>query len=252
MTNPHGSWIWYELLTTDADAALAFYTKVVGWTPSKFEGAPSDYTILNAGADGVGGVMKNPTPTPPAWYGYIGVDDVDATVAKIEALGGKVDMPPTTMEQVGRMAMVADPQSARFYVMRGASPEASNAYARQGMGKASWNELQTSDDAAALDFYGQVFGWRKDGAMPMPWGEYSFLRGAADPEVWGAMMPREKADQPIGWSFYFRVGQIDEAKARVEQGGGTVLQGPMEVPGGEWVLVARDPQGAVFGLVGTK
>lgn len=252
MTNPHGSWIWYELLTTDADAALAFYTKVVGWTPSKFEGAPSDYTILNAGADGVGGVMKNPTPTPPAWYGYIGVDDVDATVAKIEALGGKVDMPPTAMEQVGRMAMVADPQGARFYVMRGASPEASNAYARQGMGKASWNELQTSDDAAALDFYGQVFGWQKDGAMPMPWGEYSFLRGATDPEVWGAMMPREKADQPIGWSFYFRVGQIEEAKARVEQGGGTVLQGPMEVPGGEWVLVARDPQGAVFGLVGTK
>ena len=252
MTNPHGSWIWYELLTTDADAALDFYTKVVGWTPSKFEGAPSDYTILNAGDDGVGGVMKNPMPTPPAWLGYIGVDDVDATVAKIESLGGKVHMPPTTMDQVGRMAMVEDPQGVKFYVMRGASPEASNAYARQGMGKASWNELQTSDDTAALDFYGQVFGWQKDGGMPMPWGEYSFLHGATDPEVWGAMMPREKAENPIGWSFYFRVADIEEALARVKANGGTPLHDPMEVPGGERVFFSVDPQGATFGLVAAK
>ncbi|MBO9621291.1 MAG: VOC family protein [Sphingomonas sp.] len=252
MTNPHGSWIWYELLTNDAPAALDFYTRVVGWTPTKFEGAPSDYTILNAGGEGLGGVMPNPMPTPPAWLGYIGVDDVDAMVAKIESLGGKVHMPPTTMEQVGRMALVEDPQGVKFYVMRGESPEASKAYDRRGMGKASWNELSTTDDAAALQFYGEVFGWQKDGAMPMPWGDYSFLRGASDAEVWGAMMPRENEGQPIGWGFYFRVGQIDEAKARIEQGGGTVRAGPMEVPGGEWVVMATDPQGAAFGLVGTK
>jgi len=252
MTNPHGSWIWYELLTSDAAAALDFYTKVVGWAPSKFPGAPGDYTILNAGGEGVGGIMPNPMPTAPTWLGYIGVEDVDATVAKIESLGGQVHMPPTTMDQVGRMALVADPQGARFYVMRGASPEASTAYDRLGTGKASWNELQTGDDAAALDFYGRVFGWKKDGAMPMPWGDYSFLRGAADEQAWGAMMPREKAEHPIGWNFYFRVPDIEEAHAKVTANGGKPVCDIMEVPGGERVFYATDPQGTGFGLVAAK
>lgn len=252
MTNPHGSWIWYELLTTDADAALDFYTKVVGWTPSKFEGAPSDYTILNADGEGVGGVMKNPMPTAPAWLGYIGVDDVDATVAKIESLGGKVHMPPTTMDQVGRMALVEDPQGAKFYVMRGESPEASTAYGRMELGKGSWNELQTSDDAAALDFYSEVFGWKPAGAMPMPWGNYSFLTLGTEEEMWGAMMPREKPENPIGWNFYFRVPDIEEAFEKVKANGGTPMHDPMEVPGGERVFFSTDPQGAGFGLVAPR
>lgn len=252
MTNPHGSWIWYELLTTDADAAIDFYGKIIGWTPSRFPGSPADYTILNAGADGVGGVMKNPMPTAPAWLGYIGVDDVDATVVKIESLGGKVHMPPTTMEQVGRMAMVEDPQGAHFYVMRGESPEASRAYGRRELGKGSWNELQTTDDAAAFGFYGQLFGWRKAGAMPMPWGEYSFLQAASDPEPWGAMMPREKAEHPVGWNFYFRVPDIEDAHAKVKANGGAPVCDIMEVPGGERVFFATDPQGAGFGLVAPK
>ncbi len=249
MTNPHGSWIWYELLTSDADAALDFYTQLVGWTPSKFEGAPSDYTILNAGDDGIGGVMPNPMPTGSIWLGYVGVDDVDASVAQMERLGATVHMPATTMEGVGRMAMLADPQGAMLYVMRGSSPESSNAFGRTAMGKVSWNELQTGDDAAALDFYGEVFGWQPDGAMPMPWGNYSFLRVPADELAFGAVMPREKPDQPIGWTFYFRVSDIKAAHAKVKELGGTTLSDPMEVPGGDHAFHAVDPQGASFGLV---
>ena len=54
------------------------------------------------------------------------------------------------------------------------------------------------------------------------------------------------------WNFYFRVGDIDSAGERVSSGGGEVLQGPMEVPGGDFVIVGRDPQGASFGLVGGR
>ncbi|PKP89626.1 MAG: hypothetical protein CVT77_17395 [Alphaproteobacteria bacterium HGW-Alphaproteobacteria-16] len=256
MQNAHGSWIWYELLARDKDAALDFYTQIVGWTTRSYDHEPGGYTILSAGEDGVGGVMTNPMPTGSMWLGYIGVEDVDATVARIETLGGKVHMPPTTMEGVGRIAMVADPQGVLFYVMRGASPEPSRAYGRMEMGKGSWNELQTSDDAAALDFYGKVFGWEKAGAMPMPWGEYSFLRGKDAGEemdaVWGAMMPREKAEHPVGWTFYFRVPDIEAAHAKVKALGGTPFSDPMEVPGGERVFHATDPQGAVFGLVAAK
>lgn len=252
MTNPHGSWIWYELLTTDADAAIDFYSQIVGWTPSKFPSAEMDYTIMSVGEDGVCGVMNNPIPTAPGWLGYIGVDDVDAAVAKIESLGGKVHMPPTDLEGVGRMSMVEDPQGAHFYVMRGGSPEASKAFGRTELGKASWNELQTIDDAAALDFYGRMFGWQKDGAMPTPWGDYSFLKGGSSDEMWGAMMPRGKDSDPVRWSFYFRVPDIDAAFARVKELGGTPFHDPMEVPGGERVFFATDPQGAAFGLVAPK
>lgn len=252
MTNPNGSWIWYELLTTDADAAIDFYGQIVGWTPSKFEGAPGDYTILNYGGEGVGGVMNNPMPTRPAWLAYIGVDDVDATVATVESLGGTVHMPPADMPGVGRMALVEDPQGAKFYVMRGESPEDSKAYGRMEMGKGSWNELQTTDDTAARDFYGKLFGWETNGAMPMPWGEYSFLQYKDGDEVWGAMMPREKPENPVGWDFYFRVPDIEAAHARVKELGGTPFHDPMEVPGGERVFFATDPQGATFGLVAPK
>jgi predicted enzyme related to lactoylglutathione lyase len=253
MANPHGSWIWYELLTTDADAAAKFYSDVVGWTTSDFDGAPGDYTIFNAAPDDpVGGVMTNPMPTGATWLGYVGVDDVDASVAKIESLGGKVHLPPTTMEGVGRMAMVEDPQGVMFYVMRGDSPEDSRAFARMQQGKVSWNELQTIDNAQAFAFYGNLFGWEKDGAMPMPWGEYAFVRNAGQggmDSIWGAIMPREKPEQPVGWTFYFRVPDIMAAHARVRDLGGTPLSDPMEVPGGERVFHAKDPQGATFGLV---
>lgn len=252
MANPHGSWIWYELLTADADAAIDFYGKIIGWTGTKFPSAEMDYNIMSAGSDNVAGIMRNPMPTPPAWLGYIGVDDVDAIVAQIESLGGKVHMPPTDLEGVGRMAMVEDPQGAHFYVMRGSSPEASKAYRRTELGKASWNELQTTDDGAAFGFYNQLFGWQKDGAMPMPWGDYSFLKGGSGEEMWGAMMPREKAENPIAWNFYFRVPDIDAAFAQVKELGGTPFHDPMEVPGGERVFFATDPQGAAFGLVAPK
>lgn len=252
MTNPNGSWIWYELLTTDADAAIDFYREIIGWTPSKFPGGTIDYTIMSVGEEGVGGIMKNPAPTPSAWLGYVGVDDVDATVANVQSLGGKIHVPPMDLPGVGRMSLVQDPQGAYFYVMRGTSPEASKAFGRAELGKASWNELQTTDDTAALDFYGTLFGWETDGAMPMPWGNYTFLKGGTSDAMWGAVMPREKAEHPVAWSFYFRVPDIDAAYAKVKELGGNPVMEPMEVPGGERVFFAIDPQGAGFGLVAPK
>lgn len=249
MTNPNGSWIWYELLTTDADAAIDFYSQIIGWTPSKFPGGTIDYNIMSVGEDGVGGIMKNPAPTPSAWLGYVGVDDVDATVATIQSLGGKVHVPPMDLPGVGRMSMVQDPQGAYFYVMRGASPEASRAFGRAELGKASWNELQTTDDAAALAFYDRHFGIKKVGAMEMgEMGDYSFIANTDGGDAIGAVMKAPPGVRP-GWGFYFRVPDIDTAKTRVETAGGTITHGPMEVPGGEMVLNAIDPHGVHFGLV---
>jgi predicted enzyme related to lactoylglutathione lyase len=258
MTNPHGTPIWYELMTSNPDAAGEFYTKVVGWTVGGFGGAtvngPDDYRIFTApDGQGVAGMMKLPAAMAgqdPAWFGYIGVDDVDAAAEKIKAAGGSIHMPPTTLEGVGRMAMVADPQGVVFYVMRGSSPEASTAFKRMAMGHGEWNELYATDDQAAIAFYGEQFGWKKDGAMPMgEMGDYSFL--SHDGGVIGAVMKAPPGERPR-WNYFFRVGQIDEARARIADGGGTIAMEPMEVPGGDWVIYAVDPQGARFGVVGNK
>ena len=258
MTNSHGTPIWYELMTTDPAAAGDYYTKVVGWTLGAFPGNTSlsgeQYQIFSApdGA-GVAGMMKLPAPmetTGPAWFGYIGVDSVDATVEGIVKAGGAVHMPPTDLPGVGRMAMVADPGGVVFYVMRGSSPEGSTAFKRMAMGHGEWNELYAADDQVALDFYASQFGWVKDGAMPMgEMGDYSFL--SHDGGMIGAVMKAPAGDRPR-WNYFFRVGQIDEAAERVTGNGGKIDWGPQEVPGGDWVVYATDPQGARFGLVGNK
>lgn len=257
MSDPHGTPIWYELITGDPDAARDFYTRVIGWTVSGFGGTtpdgPEDYRILSApDGHGVGGLMKTPPGAPPEanWLCYICVDDVDAAVEKVDAAGGSVLMAANTLEGVGRMALVSDPQGVPFYLMRGASPESSHAFDAKAEGHCAWHELMTRDDQAALAFYSEQFGWTRDGAMPMgEMGDYSFL-GHEGVQI-GAVM-RTPPAQRAGWRYYFRVGSIETAHQRVRDAGGTVHMTPHEVPGGDWILVASDPQGADFGLVGTK
>ncbi|MBB5684484.1 VOC family protein [Sphingobium boeckii] len=252
--NKHGEFIWYELLSPDADASKAFYDVVVGWTIGDRPPGDMDYRMIGAPdgfAGGVAGLSAEmiASGATARWMGYLGVDDVDATVAAVSMAGGKVHLPAMDIPGVGRLAMLSDPQNVVFYVMRGASDETSTAYQRTGIGHVSWNELLTADDAAALAFYDTHFGIKKVGGMPMgAMGDYSFIANAEGGEAIGAVMRTPPGVRP-GWGFYFRVPAIDAAKARIESAGGTVVQGPMEVPGGEWVVNAIDPHGATFGLV---
>jgi predicted enzyme related to lactoylglutathione lyase len=255
MTNPHGSFIWYELLTTDAEAASAFYGDVIGWD-SRSAGIPGvDYRLFSTGGIDVAGHMTLPPGVPeamrPMWLGYIGVDDVDSAVTGIVAAGGRVHMPAMDLEGVGRMAMVADPQGVPFYVMRGASDQASTSFAVEDAGHCRWNELNTRDQEGALAFYTGRFGWEKGDSMPMgEMGDYQFINH--DGVMIGAIMTSRPDGPPPVWSFYFGVPDIDAAAAKIEPGGGKIHAGPMEIPGGEYAVVASDPQGVGFGIVGPR
>jgi hypothetical protein len=253
--NPHGSFIWYELLTTDPDAAAAFYGDVVGWTAASAGQPGVDYRIFSAGGTQVAGHMKLPDGAAemgmrPGWLGYIGVDDVDSAVARIEAAGGKVRMPAMDMEGVGRIAMVADPQGVAFYVMRGESDEASGSFAPMQPGRCNWNELSTPDQEGALAFYTRQFGWEKGDVMPMgEMGGYQFIE--QDGGMIGAIMTVPPGRRPA-WKFAFGVADIDEAAGKIRAAGGTVRHGPVEVPGGAFAVMADDPDGAGFMVVGPR
>ncbi len=256
MANAHGSFIWYELLTKDAARAKAFYDSVCGWNIDA-EAPPGgmDYRMINAADGQAGGVMQLNAEmiaggAQATWLGYLGVDDVDASVAAVVEAGGQVHLPAFDIPGVGRLAMVTDPQGNPFYVMRGAVDATSTAYQRMGFGHVSWNELHAPDDAAALAFYGKLFAIEKVGGMPMgEMGEYSFIaNGDSKGEAVGAVMPAQPGGRP-GWSFYFRVPDITEAQAKVEAGGGKVVMGPHQVPGGEWVINIVDPEGVTCGIV---
>lgn len=255
MTTPYGMPIWYELMTTDVDAAKRFYAEVIGWSAMPFpsDGTGPEYSVWSTSdGQGAGGLMALPdgAPAGPGWFAYFHVADVDAKVKENEAAGGVTHMPPDDLPDVGRTAMIADPQGIVFYLMTpdpAMADQDSTSFSDTLQQRCSWNELATRDHKAALAHYGKLLGWVSNEAMPMPgMGDYSFV-DVAGTRI-GAMM--DTGDKmPSGWTFYFKIPDVDAAVETVKAGGGQVLAGPMEVPGGQRIIVAADPQGATVGFV---
>jgi predicted enzyme related to lactoylglutathione lyase len=198
----------------------------------------------------VGGVMTKPSEVkaPPFWAMYVAVPRLEDAAAHIKRLGGKEHTEVITIPDVGRMQMMMDPQGAAFYIIEPSSSERRPESAPEA-GEASWHELMTTDWRAAMKFYEQVFGWKPSKAMEM--GEMGTYQMFDRPHgMIGGMMnkPKEMANVPPNWQIYFRVPDVDAAAERIKANGGKILNGPMEVPGGDRVVNAMDPQGAAFGL----
>ncbi len=254
-----GSHIWYELMTTDPDGARRFYEAVVpGLKFGDRLPGNQDYRMIGRSDGGtLGGVLgltdeMRSQGAKPIWMGYIGADDVDVSVAQIEAKGGKALMPAFDIPQ-GRIAMVADPQGNPFYIMKpippaGQEDKQSDVFSSTEAQRVAWNELTTADPVAARAFYGELFGWTSDEFMPMgELGEYRFFAHLGT--TIGAISPCLEGGSQ-GWRYYIRVPSISKAIEAVKAGGGTVSMGPHEVPGGDHIIIGQDPQGAEFALVG--
>jgi predicted enzyme related to lactoylglutathione lyase len=255
---PHGKFIWYELMTSDQAAAIDFYGEVVGWTAADSGQKDISYTILSAGGQGVGGILQltdkmREGGARPGWLGYIAVADTDAKAREIEAAGGTILMEPGDIPNVGRFALAADPGGAPFYLLtplsQGEQPPALDPWTP---GKVSWHELYSRQgQEAAFAFYSSQFGWETQTEMDMgPMGKYRIFEVAG--EALGGMMDKP-ANMPVSaWNYYINVAGIDAAVQRIEAKGGKLIMGPMEVPGGSWVIQATDPQGAHFALISQK
>lgn len=265
MANAPGSFIWYELMTSDANAAAKFYGDVVGWkiAGQSDPNAPPgrDYRMIQRSDGGsAGGVLQITDQmrlhgANPVWLGYLQVKDVDATMKAILADGGTVHLPKMSLP-VGEIAMVSDPLDTPFYVMSPIPPPGrpdatSDVFDPLAAQHVRWNELASPDLARAKAFYAKHFGFEFNEVMPMgPMGDYCFIDHHG--QRIGAIMQRHDARQPAAWLFYVGVPSIAAAARAIAAHGGRVVMGPHQVPTGEWIVVAVDPAGAGFGLTGPK
>ncbi len=252
MPSTPSHFVWYELMTSDVGAAARFYGAVIGWQ-SQDSGTPGmDYRLWSIAGTAIGGLMTIPTEAAangmrPCWLGYVAVTDIDAAITRIQAGGGTLHMPAMSIPGVGRIAMLADPQGAAFYLIAPTGEGPSPSFAPGKPGHGGWHELHTTDWRAALTFYREQFDWAESDALDMgPMGTYLLFNAGGG--AIGGMMNGHSLPRPA-WLYYFNVADINAAKARVETAGGKILNGPHEVPGGSWILQAQDPQGAMFALV---
>jgi hypothetical protein len=249
-----GGFVWYELLTTDVAAAKAFYGAVIGWGAQDASTPNLAYALFSAGNAPVSGLMELPDDArklgaTPRWVGYVGVDDVDQTADRIKRLGGAVYVPPTD-SNIGRISVVADPQSATLAVVKGLKPGLQQPVELGESGQVGWHELLAANWQTAFAFYREVFDWQQAAPEIGPMNSYQLI-SAGGQTIGGIFTKLPTVPLPF-WLYYFNVGDIDVAAERVKSSGGRVAQGPVELPDGSWIARCIDPQGAMFALQGPR
>ena len=246
-----GRFVWHELLTTDTAAGESFYKSLVGWGTMTMDPGNGPYTMFTQGEEPKAGLMDLPEEAkamgaPPHWLLYVGVSDVDATVAQAKELGGQAPLEPFDVPTVGRIGILIDPQGAVFGVytpaMEGPPP------GEPGLGDAMWHELATTDHVAALSFYQALFGWQKTESMDMGEGNMYEMYGLNSTDSLGGVFNKPPEMPMAAWNIYWEVADVDAAATQVAALGGQVLNGPMEVPGGGRIVQGMDAQGAMFAL----
>ena len=243
---------WVDLTTRDQAGAKTFYQSVFGWT---YEDNPVGdgiyYTMARLDGHDVAAITPMPDGRPPqmpaTWNTYLTVDNVDATVEKVAPAGGSVMAPPFDVMESGRMAVIADSTGAAVSLWQ--ANDHIGATVKDEPGSLTWNECFTDDIETAAKFYDEVLGTSHSSADTGAPEPYTTLdvdgQGVAgffykDPEAHGRM--------PNMWLVYFASADIDDTVAQITEADGKVLNGPFDTPFGQ-VIVAQDPQGAVFQVI---
>jgi uncharacterized protein len=250
-----GKFVWYDQMSNDLPGSEKFYSQVVGWSLEPNTMNSQKYTLLKTGATMVGGLMPIPEDAAkmgvrPAWMGYIAVDDVKKCADKVKAAGGAIHRPPTEIPNVGTFAVAGDPSGAGFLLFKGDGDEAPTQDPTKP-GYVGWHELHGGDPEKSFAFYSGLFGWTKGEALEMGgMGTYQIFTTKGQQS--GGMMKKMAQEPAAHWVYYITVDAIDAAQGRVKSAGGQVIHGPMQVPGGSWIINGLDPQGAMFALVAPK
>lgn len=247
-----GRFLWYELLTTDPRRAQAFYTRLFAWDTQEWDASDPPYTMFLASGQPIGGLMKlpdgvGPDGPRPHWLPYVGTADVDATVAQATRLGAKTCAPARDIPTVGRFAVLADPGGATFAAYTPSQTPPREADPQPG--DFSWHELAVrSDPEAAFDFYQALFGWQKIRSADMGPGGLYVVYGREGRELGGMYRKPPEVPGPSSWCLYVRAVDVKSKAEEAHALGARIANGPMEVPGGDWIVQLLDPQGASIAL----
>lgn len=246
-----GTPCWVDLATPDLDAAESFYRELFGWEIPELSNSAEMGGYRRAklnGRDVAGAMPLMQEGQPPAWSTYISVDDADTIGRAIQENGGTMIAEPMQVASYGRLAMFTDPEGAFFGIWQ--PLDFAGAELVNEPGTVGWNELGTRDPAAAKQFYGAVFGWEYDEEPSDRVGTYTIAK-VGDAMVAGMIdmnaleMP---AEIPANWLTYFIVADADAALDEIRSGGGSVMNGPIDIPPGRFAVVA-DPFGAAFAVM---
>jgi predicted enzyme related to lactoylglutathione lyase len=245
-----GRFVWYELFTTDTEAAKEFYGTVVGLGMRDVSRAGSVYTLFTASDVPVASLSELPAEAvkagvPPQWIGYVAVDDVDAAAGRVKKLGGNIHLAPADVPNLGRFSMISDPEMATLALVKRREGGPFGQFS--GLGRVGWHELLAADLVRAFAFYSKLFGWHKSQAHIGSMGTYQLF--SAGSETIGGMFARPEMSPMSMWLYYVNVADIDAAVKRAAGGGGQIFYGPVAVPGGARIAHCMDPQGALFGLI---
>jgi predicted enzyme related to lactoylglutathione lyase len=245
-----GTFCWYELATTDQQAAKAFYATVLDWSATDSPMGPGEfYTMFNLGGRNTAGgytlhADMKANGVPPHWMPYVAVENADATAAKVEPAGGKVIAPPFDVMTYGRMAVIQDPAGAVISLWQPAThPGAAVMHEPSSF---VWADLMTPDPAGASKFYGTVFGWQADPGKD----NSGYLHLKSGDEFIGGIPPAGALPPgvPPHWMLYIAVENCDASTAKATAAGAKVCMGPMTMEGVGRFSVIMDPQGAALAL----
>jgi predicted enzyme related to lactoylglutathione lyase len=241
-----GRFVWHDLLTPNSAGAHEFYAKAVGWQTQAWE-QDGSYLMFAGPSGPIGGTVET-RATAPQWLPYISTADVDATVEAATRLGAQVQTPATALPNGGRFAALIDPQGAPFGIHASSAEPAPEAAPQPG--EFSWHELSTSvAPSIAFGFYAALFDWDEISQHDMdPMGMY-LIFGRNGKQL-GGMFDKGSAGKPGSayWLGYVSVTDLDATVAQAKAARGSLLHGPMDVPGGDRIAQLMDPHGAFFAL----
>jgi len=242
-----GTFSWTDLATTDQDAAKQFYGRLFGWQAVDYPvGDGVVYSMMQVDGKDAGAISPQPEQqreagVPPLWNSYVSVEGADNSADRAQKLGATVHAPPFDVMDVGRMAVVQDPQGA--FIMLWEAKQHIGASVVNARGALSWNELATPDMDASADFYRELFGWQ---TQPLDASGMPYLVIQNQGRGNGGIRPAQE-NEPSYWLVYFGAGDINADTSQATELGATVLAGPMDIGVGQ-ISVLQDPQGAVFAL----
>ena len=247
-TKTIGRFLWQELVTNDPKTALSFYGELFGWKSQTMNmGGAGDYTILKSGDKDVGGALSAEAAKglPPHWNVYFSTPDTDKTVEDVKKAGGKVMSAAWDIPNVGRCAVLLDPQGTSFSLLQPAD-ERAESDAKPAPGEFCWVEGIVDDPAAALAFYGKVFGWTSKETPMGEGGTYHHLSRAGEKPAGG--ITKKSMPGPNAWLSYVAVDDVDGTVKRASRLRGKVLLPVTVAKGIGSFAVLQDPTGAVFAI----